>query len=191
MMATYENIINEFSTESRGTEALGDLINLFGLVSNYADEDGRYYDELATVEIINSTKGETFGQGPNFTIEVPTKIGSGHPPVGNNTFILYDRDAALVHELQHVIIRLLENMTDLDNLQPEELNIAVLAYAYKQALVNATDGGSVVDELVKILNNQEFDKVATASNPEASFENRFNVEREYLTTRILISSAIF
>jgi len=31
---TYEDIINQFSSESRETEALGDLINLFGLVSN-------------------------------------------------------------------------------------------------------------------------------------------------------------
>ena len=182
MAYTYEDIITAFSPEFRGSSALGDLINLFGLVSeafNNETEGG-----MPDIQIINGTKGEIKNGAPNFRIEIPTTVGTGRLPVGNNTFILYDRDVALVHEIQHAILRLMYQIgdTELDGSIPEETNISVLSAAYNQAIVNTVSGDSVLDELIDILNTgwNYQRKISIAMNPTASFENRFNLDRNYL-----------
>lgn len=108
---------------------------------------------LATITVVAGDSGAADEPSPgNFLLTLPSPGGNAAPriPVAgvtgweSSTFLIYDTDMAVVHEVDHVILALLSAEG------VNELNLATLAYVGELAISRATDSNSGQVDLHKV-----------------------------------------
>ena len=202
------NITDTFSSISEEQNSVLNAViqyAIYNIKNDYYDS----YDEYISLDIQVGMSGKTDGNASDgYVITIPGTNAGGFiatqdiigSDADNNTFRQYDYEVAIVHELSHVILQLLSND---DYIASNELDLAVLAAAVQKTTYNPiTEPIEFAVELKKILGiskgelekNSEYGtiydaasfgwisndaKIEQANLPNSSYENIYNISREY------------
>lgn len=231
-MASVESIILKYRNLPIG------LVKLLRMTSEYYSKIQDDPNVIVDITIVHGESGSTSGSDGEYTVTIPTFTGQGKIPMSDlsgdgtggisNTFMRYDEDAALVHELGHVILGLAGVLSSGSG---SELNIAILNSLAGQVsnitelqaiLVDNNSRASSInylkerlDELnlygIDALTTEEYilrkatiersietftsstgwsksNRVEVANSSRASFENAFNLDRNYVSLSGISSS---
>jgi trimeric autotransporter adhesin len=137
--ANIEAFINTY-----GSRMLPQQLILLRAAADYFDSTSA--NTLATITVVAGSSGASRKTDPGqIELTLPPSGGNGAPriPVAgvsgwdDSTFLIYDTDMAVVHEVDHVILGLLSESASYPMVQ--ELDVATLAYVGGLAISRATD----------------------------------------------------